>query len=172
MYRNYSASPFLRIPLELRIRVYRLVFGGHRIGITHTGSKLEQRGPNPWKSCNTARAEQPRQWFHTGGRFEIFIPQVLHLGLSHICRQIYTETSLLLYSLNTFTFKDDSVKKMFEQKALPGKKRAQKKAVGKYDVGGWREFDVESEQLKLSSRLTLPTARRHVTHSKCCGSSY
>ena len=137
MYRNYSASPFLRLPLELRIRVYRLVFGGHRIWISHTGSKLEQRGPNLCKSFIKA-AEQSRQWFHTRGRFEIFIPQVLHLGLLHVCRQIYTETSLLLYGLNTFTFKDDSVKKMFEQKALPGKKRAQKKAVGKYDVGGWR----------------------------------
>lgn len=58
-----------------------------------------------------------------------------HLGLLRVCRQVYPETALLPFTPNTFTFSDDLVRREFEQSARPGKKRVQKKTVGKYEIG-------------------------------------
>ena len=144
MDRNHSASHFLRLPPEIRVRIYSLVLGGQRLWISHTGSKL-RRG-KPGKSQLGPSSEYFNRW----GKFGHFtadalssinpFSSILHLGLLRVCRQIYTETALLPYALNTFTFKDDSVRKLFGQSARPGKKRVQKKAVGEYEIGSWSEF--------------------------------
>lgn len=50
------------------------------------------------------------------------------------CRVMYMETALLPYWLNKFFFPDQRVRKLFEKSARAGKKRAQKAAVGKYEI--------------------------------------
>ena len=135
MNRNYSASSFLRLPPEIRAQIYRLVLGGRQLWIDHTGSKVEIH-------------KASGQWYHRWGKFYhdtdrgINHSMKLEVHLLRVCRHIYTETALLPYALNNFTFKDESVRKLFEQSARPGKKRAQKKAVGKYEIGTWYEFGI------------------------------
>ena len=144
MTRNSSASPFLRLPPEIRVRIYSLVLGGQQLWISHSGCRI--RFGTPGKS----QLGPSSQYFHRWGTFGHFTAEplssinpfssTLHLGLLRVCRQIYIETALLPYALNTFTFKDDLVRKLFEQSARPGKKRVQKKAVGEYELGSWSEF--------------------------------
>ena len=141
---NHSTSPFLRLPAEIRVRIYSLVLGGQQLWISHTSSKL--RCGEPGKTSLGPSS----QYFHRWGKFGHYTAEplssanpfssTLHLGLLRVCRQMYTETALLPYALNTFTFKDDSVRKLFEQSVRPGKKRVQKKAVGEYEIGSWSEF--------------------------------
>lgn len=50
------------------------------------------------------------------------------------------EGALSPYSLNTFMFKDHGARKVFEDSARRGNKAAQKKAVGKFEIGSWEEF--------------------------------
>lgn len=50
------------------------------------------------------------------------------------------ESALSPYSLNTFMFKDHGARKVFEDSARRGNKAAQKKAVGKFEIGSWEEF--------------------------------
>ncbi|KAL9132686.1 MAG: hypothetical protein Q9175_006140 [Cornicularia normoerica] len=68
-------------------------------------------------------------------------PTTADLRLIRTCRQIYTETALLPYSLNRFIFQDDAVRKRFEKSARVGKKRAQKRAVGEYEFTSRAEFE-------------------------------
>lgn len=53
------------------------------------------------------------------------------------------EAALLPYWQNGFTFEREDVRRAFERIVRPGKKLAQKKAVGVYGVMGWREFRME-----------------------------
>ncbi len=70
-------------------------------------------------------------------------PESPDLRLLRVCRQIYTETALLPYSLNTFIFQYQAVRKRFEKSTRAGRKRAQKRAVGTYELmetaDAWRE---------------------------------
>lgn len=150
MDRNYSTSPFLRLPPEIRLSIYRLVLGGQQLWIGHTGSKLEKKKPRKTVRAQEAQLEQSCQWFHRWGGFYHYPADIansanpfnsaLCLSLLRACRQIYIETALLPYALNAFTFKNDSVRKLFEQSARPGKKRVQKKAIGRYEIGTLSEF--------------------------------
>lgn len=150
MIRNYSTSPFLRLPPEVRVRIYGLVLGGKQLWIGHNGSYLELVASEKTIPGQDAQLEQFTQWLHRCGNLyhssadpsisPLTIGNVIHLGLLRVCRQIYTETALMPYTLNTFTFSDDSTRKSFEQSARPGKKRVQKKAVGKYKIATWNEL--------------------------------
>lgn len=94
-----------------------------------------------WRSsgCHSARVHD-RESLHFRGTFYHVkgtsrSEPTLHLGLLRVCRLIFTETALLPYTFNNFTFEIDEVRKAFERIARPGKKRVQKKAVGRYEIG-------------------------------------
>lgn len=136
MTRNSDVPFFRRLPPEIRLRIYAFVLGRRSICI---GYLYEQHS---WNYVGAASGK-PRFWndkerFHNGGSLYHIKAHCLDLSpdlrLLRTCRQIYTETALLPYSLNTFTFLDDAVRKRFEKSARPGKRRAQKKAVGKYKI--------------------------------------
>lgn len=138
MIRN-SSAPFLRLPPEIRLLIYTLILGNQSIWIGHT------RELRKWNFVKTAHHHErglgsTKEKFHLSGTFyhvtgrECSDP-ALDLRLLRTCRQIYSETALLPYSLNRFTFEDETIRKRFERSARAGKKRAQKKAVGKYEVG-------------------------------------
>ena len=142
MHLNASTSPLLSLPPELRLRIYDFAIGGRHIWIGKIPSKsIPPYLPTDREHNDPEEAEAQHfgeRLFHvsmsdrpTGG---------LHLGLLRLCRQVYTETALLPYSLNKFFFDDNAVRKAFEQSARPGKKRAQKRAVGEYEIVDWNEF--------------------------------
>lgn len=54
----------------------------------------------------------------------------LHLGLLRIYRQVYTETTLLPFTLNTFIFSDYLVRRELEQSAGAGEEEGA-------EEGGW-----------------------------------
>lgn len=142
---NYAASPLFRLPPEIRVRIYGLVLGGKQLWIAHSDSKVELEKPEKNLQPQGPRSAQYGHYRHRCGRsyhftadsFAWTMPSitVLHLGLLRVCRQVYTETALLPSTPNTFTFSDDLVRREFEQSARPGKKRVQKKTVGKYEIG-------------------------------------
>ena len=124
MERNYSASPFLRIPTEIRLQIYGLVLGGQKIWIGHRRSQVDDtRG---WPGQHFHRAGY--FYYRTASPFDKANPldNLLNIPLLCVCRHVYTETALLPYKLNTFTFDDDSTRRLFEQST--------RKAIGEYDI--------------------------------------
>ena len=78
--RNQLQSPLLRLPPEIRNKLYILVLGG--------------------RTCRFKDAiDRGHAILDTKGERHVF-------GLLFVCHQIYSETSLLPYSLNTFSFRE------------------------------------------------------------------
>lgn len=143
MNRNYSTSPAKSESESMgscsTVRI---------CGLPTMVPRLHAERQNRETQFKGAQEEQSGQWFHRWGNFYHFTANfhntnpsnsALHLGMLRVCRQIYIETTLLPYTLNTFTFKDDSIRDLFEQSAQPGKKKVQK-AVGKYEIGSYSEL--------------------------------
>ena len=127
MNRNASVSPFLRLPPEIRVRIYKLLLGGQHIWIDSYPSSTDIHGSHHGKSFYHLNTID-----HSGRGFDI--------RLLRVCRQVFTETALLPYALNKFTFSNNSVRKEFERLVRPGKKQAQKTAIGAYDVCNFSTF--------------------------------
>lgn len=129
MNRNASVSPFLRLPPEIRIRIYRLVLGGQQIFIGLY--------PNAFDHNNRSHCGERFYHFNTvNGR-----GRGLDIRLLRVCRQVFTETALLPYAHNHFSFETISVRQHFEALVRTGKKQAQKKAIGAYDECGFIAFE-------------------------------
>ena len=166
MVRNASVSPFLRLPPEVRLRIYGFVLGGQLLWIDCTPSKMSvvthdthirkvliEKCRDRSKLRTSRYAAYDQQPEHSAGHFyhvnvdESSESQGYDLRLLHVCRQIFTETALLPYALNKFSFSTDEVRRAFEKSARPGKKLVQKKAIGKYEIMGranfeWRAVDM------------------------------
>ena len=130
MTRNANVSPFLRLPPEIRLRIYNFVFGGQDIRIGYRPSAI--RIPDKSEPLVTAQHWGSGFHHHTvhgSGRG-------LDLRLLRVCRHVYTETALLPYALNKFSFPSEDVRKEFQRTARPGKKLVQTKAIGKYEITG------------------------------------
>ena len=124
---NSYRSPFLRLPPEIRNRIYELVFGGHRLWIGYTPHRHEYTYIN-----------KERHQTHSGGGLyhrmyarddksknrPHWKPGSLNLGLLRVCRQIYGEAALLPYTLNRFTFKNDWVRTRCTKTLQPTQKCA------------------------------------------------
>ena len=80
--RNQKSSPFLRLPPELRNKIYEYAIGGHVIKLFESTKKPHYNMLSQADGHYTALAN----------------PAVL----SKTCRQLHRETALLPYSLNTF----------------------------------------------------------------------
>ena len=122
MNRNVSTSPLLRLPPEIRLRIYKHVFGGQRLW-------MDFRRPKYKYGDGT----------HLGGRFTYLNMDMdtngkLDIGLLRVCRQIFTEAALLPYALNEFTFESQLARREFEKSIRPGKKQVVKKAIGAYSI--------------------------------------
>lgn len=125
MNRNSVVSPFLRLPGEIRNKIYGFVVGGHHIRIGYTPHLHQSK---------TIKGEPHR--IHVGGGFFHHLAargkpsrryqkaQSLHLGLLRVCRQVYGEAALLPYSANMFSFRDDRVMMRCLKTLRPAQKRA------------------------------------------------
>ncbi|KAL9129902.1 MAG: hypothetical protein Q9175_007165, partial [Cornicularia normoerica] len=175
MTRNTSVSRFLRLPPEIRLRIYKLVLGGQQVwigSIPPQTSYINLLGDWELLIDDTPYSSPPRlpeshrKHFsqhdreHCGGGF--FHRNIdgsgrggeLDLRLLRVCRQVFTETALLPYAFNKFTFQRDDVRRAFEKIARPGKKLVQKRAVGEYEIMEWDEF--QSRLLGISEYSRTP----------------
>ncbi len=103
------SCPFLRLPLELRRRIYEYTLGGNMIHLTHIAKGIiRQRNPsrdrlNYWGSGSVVETNGPED-------HETSIPQEGDqpewkniLSLLKACRTIYAEAIPFLYNRNTFS---------------------------------------------------------------------
>ena len=124
MNRNGSTSPLLRLPPEIRLRIYKYVFGGQRLWI-------DCRGPEYGNTYET----------HLGARFRHFnmtmtknSDRTIDICVLRVCRQIFTEAALLPYAFNDFIFESQQARRHFNKSIRPGKKQVVKKAIGAYSI--------------------------------------
>jgi hypothetical protein len=135
--RNQRLSPLLRLPPELRNRIYELVLdvgqihvcfkrwehkarvrNGQRYYETSEGGfycRILDRDQNPWRDRDPRPRKQHQQPSDRSGP-----PRGMTL-LSPVCRQLYHETALLPFRLNAWSF--DSLHTMdryiMKEKRLP-----------------------------------------------------
>lgn len=105
--RNATNSPLLRLPTELRLKIWEYALGGQIVAIHRPVELTEGKvifGPD---SANKGKAIAfvgfPALWRTLCHRTrECTVPSAFHLP--EVCRQIYCETSSLAYSSTTFFF--------------------------------------------------------------------
>ncbi|KAK4097674.1 hypothetical protein N658DRAFT_518468 [Parathielavia hyrcaniae] len=126
--RNHQNSPLLRLPPELRNRIYELVLDVGQIHVcfkkwkhrvqTRSGQRYYEtteggfccrildRDQNPWKTIDAAFECSPRRGMTL---------------LSPVCRQLYHETALLPFRLNAWSFESAQVmdRYVLKEKKLP-----------------------------------------------------
>ena len=163
MIRNASVSPILRLPPEIRLRIYGFVLGGQQLWIDCTPSRMsvvthdthvrkvfiEKRRdrsslqPSRFDAYDQEPAHSAGHFYHVNvdGSGE---SQGFDLRLLLACRQIFTETALIPFALNKFCFSTDEVRRAFEKTARPGKKLVQKKAIGGYEIMERAEFELRA----------------------------
>ncbi|KAI4634112.1 uncharacterized protein J4E87_001282 [Alternaria ethzedia] len=91
-FRNQTESPLLRLPGELRNRIYELVVGGNIIFV----SGLLQRPEKALVDLMTPGVAQKSTWTS--------VSRIFTIGLA--CRQLHRETALTQYTKNVFHFDD------------------------------------------------------------------
>jgi hypothetical protein len=111
MQTNQDDSPFLRLPAELRNKIYDHVLGGKIIRVTG----LEQKKDNctgaiyPYDPSTYAKDRDPIaiENYKPRDRYTGEVTGSNHpsntCALLCMCRQTYTDAHLLPYSLNTFS---------------------------------------------------------------------
>ena len=115
-------SPFLRVPAELRNRIYDFVFGvPQSVMISFT----------PYKYRYEAVGNSRRRGNISGGYSQrsCCLGEEHHdtnMALLRSCKQIYGETASLPYALHTFVFRDENLMKKCMRKLT----RTQKDAIG------------------------------------------
>lgn len=94
---NQTASPLLRLPAELRNKIWEYIFSGHFI---------VPKSTLVWQGISEALAWWPMVPIKFPGRIFLFgepIENKLHfLSTLSVCRQIYHETRLLPFSCNVW----------------------------------------------------------------------
>jgi hypothetical protein len=102
MQRNATQSPLLRLPAELRNKIFKLAVGGHTIHLYHTSTL-----------------------FHTSVTDLKILYRDRHcFALLSVCRQIYLETALLPFSANTLSFHNKVCSTLFMKQRLPIEREA------------------------------------------------
>ncbi|KAL8721886.1 MAG: hypothetical protein Q9225_001522 [Loekoesia sp. 1 TL-2023] len=126
MERNSASSPLLRLPSEIRNKIYEYALGGNHLEVDYEPHEHKYK---------TIKKQRYRTHYGGGLYHECAgegddIPSSLHLGLLRVCRQIYGEAALLPYALNTFVFESDWVMKRCFETLRP----VQKRAMGKVSI--------------------------------------
>ena len=136
---NARESPFLKLPPEIRNRIYSFALGGYHIHIDYKEPSSRYRRIN----FVTRKVPIPGGFYNRTlrmhGGVNDDLPKNHHLadraplpkneftlGLLCTCRQVYREACLLPYELNAFSFYSASV---FLKKFMPSLKPCQKRAI-------------------------------------------
>lgn len=98
---NQTRSPLLRLPPEIRNKIYRLLLASRRIHVLHDPRTRSfhcvslLRAANPWRY-------RPRHLLSRGMTL-----------LGPVCRQLYHETDLMAYGENTWSWQTPGVMERF-----------------------------------------------------------
>ena len=139
-HRNSLASPFLRLPLEIRRELYRAILGER---LVHVRLAMGDIALKPWRhvicqhghpkhlraeqhrSLTTARAADDWEPQHRLCKWETYYnpdtkegsnywdDERMHLAILRCCRQMYMEANPILWSTNTFSIHDHRTLKEF-----------------------------------------------------------
>lgn len=120
--RNASSSPLLRMPLEIREKIWAEVLGGELIHIEYI---------DIWRHLvcqhDSPDGEMAKHWAaenvhlrcdrELAGKISATQEQLghnsMHLTALRVCRQMYIEANNVLWSTNTFSFTDDAIFVLF-----------------------------------------------------------
>ncbi|KAF1839896.1 uncharacterized protein K460DRAFT_437847 [Cucurbitaria berberidis CBS 394.84] len=108
---NSLNSPLLRLPGEIRNKIWNYAVGYHQINISH--SSYGRSSPIV-SSCEV----RP---LYTNANLRTFIRPTFQLY--KVCRQMYVETSAMIYMLNTFGFKGSGTFDRWIKKRAIGQRR-------------------------------------------------
>ena len=112
---NQTRSPFLRLPQEVRARIYIYTLGGNTITIGYETYRTSKEASSP-----AAQKVHPifryRSAVYSAHNLNPFKPQPPFIKKTHglsllngICRQLYLETATLPYTLNTLAFSSHNI---------------------------------------------------------------
>lgn len=110
--RNSIVSPLLRLPGEIRTKIWKYTLGYHQIDIGHYSLKRS------WPIGHTLDVRPLRPAGH--------FPSTLvhpHFTLPKVCRQVYVESSAFIYTLNTFRFNNCTALDQWVKSLAPGQRR-------------------------------------------------
>ena len=105
---NQSRSPFLRLPEEVRVRIFGYALGGKTITIGYETYRTVQNVSEPDKVVPTFRYCCAVYSQLNVNPFKKQLPYInvtrSYTPLNNICRQLYNETATLPFTLNTLAF--------------------------------------------------------------------
>lgn len=154
--RNQLESPLLRLPPEIRNRIYELVLSVGQVNVQYKPWQITKRRPAKGHPnhdyhattttvpggfcCRVLRARQNPWNASSGGGDGSTLrqgsgPERGMTLLSPVCRQLYLETALLPYKLNAWSFENRSVMERYvvREKRLP---LPQRRAINTLYVSG------------------------------------
>lgn len=112
--RNATESPLLRLPAEIRNKIWQFTLGYHRIMIYYQFANIYGIGRRAIQLAHSVYAGDPT----TEG--SIVQPG---FALPIVCRQTYVEAFAMVYSLNTFNFSHRSTLDHFIRNRALGQRR-------------------------------------------------
>lgn len=101
--RNRQESPLLRLPAELRNRIYTMVLQPERVLVQSRYLTAFDMTVELRSCCSSISTTKAQTW--SDGNAITLLPV--------ICRQLYEETHSLLYALNSFAFTDEQSMRMW-----------------------------------------------------------
>lgn len=116
--RNTKDSPLLRLPAELRIKIYDYVLGYKHIYPNDPQSPRRDASCRPGLVCNCDGARDEKAHSRTAACFSA----PLHLGLLSTCRQTHLEAFPISWSTNIFCFEDSWIMLLIFQSLAPRQK--------------------------------------------------
>ncbi|MCJ1362785.1 hypothetical protein MMC16_001891 [Acarospora aff. strigata] len=119
--RLQADSPLLRLPAEIRLKIYYEVFGGEVLHLIQLPKRLAHV-----RCCSTLSATDVLRRCIPGYRWPAVIMEMtkiktssLDLALLQSCRQIYTEAIDIMYATNLFDIDDPSTLLYLSQTIRP-----------------------------------------------------
>ncbi|CAK7275526.1 hypothetical protein SEPCBS57363_006736 [Sporothrix epigloea] len=122
-HRNADDSPLLRLPPELRNRIYDLVLNVGQIHVRHRPWRLRKPLPSPTERSGMTgefyaialdvnqdawSKKSCRSFAKSSNRRSVPLPDAL-TPLAAVCRQLYRETATLPFSVNAWSFESAHV---------------------------------------------------------------
>ncbi|KAK5128737.1 hypothetical protein LTR85_000070 [Meristemomyces frigidus] len=124
---NATNSPLLRLPPEVRNRIWRYVLCGNTVRVTVRNDQLERAvcGLHSTPEEEALHCKQTNKDYHTSytQRHRSCL-QLLHFSILRACRQAHQEAALLPYQESIFTFSSPEVLSRFLGALNPEQSRA------------------------------------------------
>ncbi|KAA8616604.1 hypothetical protein PtrSN002B_006901 [Pyrenophora tritici-repentis] len=108
---NSNESPLLRLPGEIRTKIWEYAVGYHQIELCNTDYATHN-----WISTELTHVSSPLEVTTSG-----FVKP--KYAVPAVCRQMYVEAAAMVYTLNTFSFDDQDAMDTFIRDRALGQRR-------------------------------------------------